>query len=52
MGKVQVYMSRADPILTKLDMVLKHIVMPELKPILKALARGYSPVCSKLFIIL
>ena len=51
MGKVQVYMARVDPSLTKPDMVLKHKVTHKLKPILKALARGYSPVRSKLFII-
>ena len=51
MGKVQVYTTRVDPTLTKPDMVLKHKVTPKLKPILKALARGYSPVRCKLFII-
>jgi len=51
MGKVQVYTSRVDPTVTKPDMVLKHKVTPKLKPILKALARGYSPVRSKLLII-
>ena len=51
MGKVQVYTTCVDPTLTKPDMVLKHKVTPKLKPILKALARGYSPVCCKLFII-
>ena len=50
-GKVHVYTSRVDPTLTKPDMVLKHKVTPKLTPILKALARGYSPVRSKLFII-
>jgi hypothetical protein len=48
MGKVQVYTARVDPTLTKPDMVLKHKVTHKLKPILKALARGYSPVRSKL----
>jgi hypothetical protein len=51
MGKVQVYMARVDPSLTKPDMVLKHKVTHKLKPILKALAQGYFPVRSKLFII-
>ena len=51
MGKVHIYRSLIDPTLTKLDMVLKHKVTPKIKPILKALARGYSPVRSKLFII-
>ena len=48
-GKVHIYTSRVDPTLVKPDMVLKHKVTPELKPILTALARGYSPVRSKLF---
>ena len=51
MGKVHVYMARVDPTSAKPDMVLKHKVTPKLKPILKALARGYSPVRSKLFFI-
>ena len=50
-GKVHVYTARVDPTLTKPDMVLKHKVTPKLKPILKALARGYSPVRSKLYVI-
>ena len=44
MGKIHVYTKQVDPTVTKPDMVLKHKVMPKLKPILKALARGYSPV--------
>ena len=51
-GKVHVYTTRIDPTLAKPDMVLKHKVTPKLKPILKALARGYSPVHSKLFFYL
>jgi hypothetical protein len=51
MGKVHVYTARVDPTLAKPDMVLKHKVTPKLPPILKALARGYSPIRSKLFII-
>lgn len=51
MGKVHVYMARVDPTLAKPDMVLKHKVTPKLKPILKALARGYSPVRRQLFLI-
>ena len=51
MGKVHVYMARVDPALTKPDMVLKHKVTPKLKPILKTLAQGYSPVRSKSFVI-
>lgn len=51
MGKVHVYTARVDPTLAKPEMVLKHKVTPKLKPILKALARGYSPVRSKLFVI-
>ena len=49
MGRVQVFMTHADPIATKPDMVLKHEVTPKLKPILKSLAQGYSPIRSKLF---
>ena len=51
MEKVHVYTAHVDPTLAKPDMVLKHKVTPNLKTILKALARGYSPVRSKLFII-
>ena len=51
MGKIHVYTSRVDPTLAKPDMVLKHKVTPKLKPILKALARGYSPVRSMSLII-
>ena len=47
MGKVHIYTSQVDPSLTKPDMVLKHKVTSKLKPILKSLARGYSPVRSK-----
>ena len=47
MGKIHVYTKRVDPILTKPDMVFKHKVTPKLKPILKGLARNYSPVRSK-----
>lgn len=50
MGKIHIYTTRADPTLVKPDMVLKHKVTPKLKPILKALSRGYSPVRSKLYI--
>ena len=49
MGRVQVFMTHVDPTATKPDMVLKHEVTLKLKPILKSLARGYSPICSKLF---
>jgi hypothetical protein len=52
MGKVHVYMARVDPTVAKPEMVLKHKVTPKLQPILKALARGYSPVRSKLFFII
>jgi hypothetical protein len=51
MGKIHVYTTRVDPTLAKPYMVLKHKVTPKLKPILKALARGYSPVRSMLLII-
>ena len=51
MGKIHIYMTRVDPTLVKPEMVLKHKVTPKLTPILKSLARGYSPVRSKLYII-
>jgi hypothetical protein len=47
MGKVHIYTSRVDPTLAKPEMVLKAKVTPKLKPILKTLSRGYSPVRSK-----
>src|SRR6266545_4679689 len=47
-GCVQVYMKHVDPMATKAHMVLKHEVSSKLKPILKSLAHGYSPVRSKL----
>ena len=47
MGKIHVYTTRVDPTIIKPDMVLKHKVTPKLKPILKTLARQYSPVRSK-----
>ena len=50
MGKIHVYTSQVDPTLTKPDMVFKHKVTSKLKPILKSLAQGYSPVRSKSFI--
>ena len=50
MGKIHIYRTHVDPTLTKPDMVLKHKVTSKLKPILKSLARQYSPVCSKSFI--
>ena len=43
-------MSCVNPTVTKPDMSLKHEVTPTLKPILKALAQGYSPICSKPFV--
>jgi hypothetical protein len=49
MGRIHVYTTRVDPTITKPDMVLKHKVIPKLKPILKNLARQYSPVRSKSF---
>ena len=48
-GSVQVYMKHIDPMIVKSHMVLEHKVSSNLKPILKSLACGYSPVCSKLF---
>jgi hypothetical protein len=46
-GKIHVYTTHVDPTVTKPDMVLKHKVTSKLKPILKTLARQYSPVRSK-----
>jgi hypothetical protein len=46
-GKVLVYQSPRDPITHKPDMSITSDVTPRLKPILKTLARGYSPVRSK-----
>jgi len=48
-GSVQVYMKHIDPMIVKSHMVLEHKVSSNLKPILKSLAHGYSPVHSKLF---
>ena len=47
MGKVQVYVKHVDPTATKPKWSLKHQVTPKLKPILKALSRQYSSICSK-----
>ena len=52
MGKVQVYVSHVDPTATKPKWSLKHQVVPKLKPVLKTLARQYSPICSKFLICL
>ena len=45
-GKVHVYTSLRDPALHKPDMTLAAEVTSTLKPVLKALARSYSPVHS------
>ena len=50
-GQVQIFTSHADPAITKPHMVLKHEVTLKLAPVLKALARKYSPVCSKHFLL-
>jgi hypothetical protein len=51
-GRVQVYESHVNPTITKPKWSLKHVVTPKLKPVLKALSRQYSPVCSKSSMIL
>ena len=51
LGKVHIYTSHADPSNNKPDMVLKHEVTPRLEPVLKSLARSYSPVESEWFYI-
>ena len=48
MGKIHVYTTHVDPNLTKPDMVFKQKVTSKLKSLLKTIARGYSPVRSKL----
>ena len=47
MGRIHIYTSHIDPTQNKAHMGFKHEVTPRLKPILKALARSYSPVHSK-----
>ena len=51
-GRVQIFTERADPTSTKPLMVLKHEITPKLGPILKTLARKYSPIRSKSSILL
>ena len=46
-GKVLVYHSPKDPMNHKPDMSITSEVTPQLKPVLKSLARKYSPVRSK-----
>jgi hypothetical protein len=46
-GKVLVYQSPKDPMNQKPDMSITSEVTPRLKPVLKSLARKYSPVRSK-----
>lgn len=46
-GRVQVYTAPADPATAKPNMELKHEVISKLAPVLKVLARKYSPVRSK-----
>ena len=44
---MHVYTLPKDPSPHKPDMTVTSEVMPTLKPVLKALARNYSPVCSE-----
>jgi len=46
-GKVFIYQSPQDPMAHKPDMSIVSEVTPQLKPILKTLARKYSPVRSE-----
>ena len=46
-GKVFVYQSPRDPMAHKPDMSITSEVTPQLKPILKSLARRFSPVRSE-----
>src|ERR1700679_1237244 len=46
-GKVLVYQSHKDPMIHKADMSITLEVTSQLKPVLKSLARKYSPVRSK-----
>ena len=46
-GKVLVFQSPRDPMTNKPDMSIMSEVSPRLKPVLKTLARKYSPVRSK-----
>lgn len=49
-GKVHIYMLPKDPSAHKPDMTVTSDVTPMLKPVLKALAQNYSPVCSEYII--
>ena len=49
-GKVHVYMSQRDPTVNKPDMTLTAEVTPMLNPVLKSLARSYSPLRSMFYI--
>ena len=46
-GKVLVFQSPRDPITNKPDMSIMSEITPQLKPVLKTLARKYSPVRSE-----
>ena len=46
-GKVLIYQSPQDPKTNKADLSITCEVTPQLKPILKTLARMFSPVSSK-----
>jgi hypothetical protein len=49
-GKVYVYQSPRIPDATNSDTSITCEVTPQLKPVLKALSRRFSPVSSKLYI--
>lgn len=51
MGKVYVYQSPRVPDSKSSETSIKCEVTPQLKPVLKALARRFSPVSSKLFFL-
>lgn len=51
-GRVNVYLDNVDPGTVKPKMVLKTEVTPRLKPVLKNLARRYSPIRSESFTLL
>ena len=51
-GEVHVYTTHEDPHTSKPYMMMKHEVTTNLAPVLEDLATRYSPVCSKLVILI
>ena len=51
-GKVLIYQSPRDPKNNKPDTSITSEVTPQLKPVLKKLARRFSPVSSKLYFLI